>query len=248
MKRLVGISILLSLVINVQAAELTFATEATYPPFESVDSSGKIVGFDVDIMNALCQQMRAKCTLVNAPFDSLIPNLQNGKYDGIIAALAITPQREKVVSFTAPYYIDTVSLVAKKGAHLQFTNAGLMGKTIGIQGDTVFYQYLKAKYGTNIKINTYKSQDSAFLDLMAGRIDAVMGDTPLIAMWLQQDQHYQEYGFVGEPLSDETYFGSGSGIAVKKSNTVLLQKLNVALAAVKNNGQYLAISYKWFGA
>lgn len=233
--------------LSVQAATLTFATEATYPPFESVDSSGKIVGFDIDIMNALCKQMKAQCTIANAPFDSLIPSLNIGKYDAIIAAMAITSQRMKVVTFTNSYYEDTVSFVAPKDSHLTIDVAGLKGKTIGVQGDTTFYQYLKAIYGKEIKINTYKSQESAFLDLTSGRVNAVMGDTPLVTAWLKQDGHDKEYATFGKPINNPKFFGVGNGIALKKGNTALLTELNTALAAIKKNGEDQKIIQKWFG-
>jgi arginine transport system substrate-binding protein len=247
MKKLLFTALILGATLNVQAQNISFATEATYPPFESVESSGKIVGFDIDIMNALCTQMKAQCTIENAPFDSLIPSLNVGKYDAIIAAMAITAQRQKVVSFTDAYYQDTASFIAKKSAHLKLDPASLKGKTIGVQGDTTFYQYLKATYGKNIKINTYKSQESAFSDLSNGRIDLVMGDTPLNAVWLKQDKNTQDYTYVGKPIDDVTYFGTGNGIAVKKSNSKLLTQLNNALAAIKKNGEYQKIMTKWFG-
>ena len=246
MKKILLSVLILGAALNVQAATIKFATEATYPPFESVESSGKIVGYDVDIMNALCVQMKTQCTIENAPFDSLIPSLNIGKYDAIIAAMAITAQRGKVVAFTNPYYVDTVSIIAKKNSHLKLDLASLKGKTIGVQGDTTFYQYLKAKYGTAVKINTYKSQESAFADLANGRVDAVMSDTPLIATWLKQNSNANDYVYVGEPINDVAYFGVGNGIAVKKTNTKLLAQLNAALVEIKKDGQYQKINQKWF--
>ncbi len=247
MKKLLLTTLIAGFALNSQAANLTFATEATYPPFESVASNGQIVGFDVDIMNALCEQMQDQCTLVNAPFDSLIPSLEVGKYDAVIAALGITPAREQVVNFTNSYYQDTVSVVAKAGSGLTLSAQSLAGKTIGVQGDTTFYQYLKATYGSAIKINSYASEESAFLDLQAGRVDAVMGDTPLINSWLNQDNHSTEYALVGQPIVNEQFFGPGNGIAVNKNNPELVSQLNAALVSIQQNGQYQQIVNKWFG-
>ncbi len=245
-KLLLGI-LISSWALSSEAGNLTFATEATYPPFESVNNLGQIIGFDVDIMNALCAEMKTACTIVNAPFDSLIPSLQVGKYDAIIASLAITPAREKVVDFTNSYYQDTVSFVAKKGSGLVLNAQSLQGKTIGVQGDTTFYQYLQATYGSHIKINTYGSEEDAFLDLASGRVDAVMGDTPLIQSWLAQDNHAAGYALVGQPIVNETFFGPGNGIAVNKNNPALVSELNKALAAIQKSGQYQGIVNKWFG-
>lgn len=247
MKKLLSAIMVLGCLASGQAATLTFATEATYPPFESMASNGKIIGFDVDIMKALCAQMKTECTIVNAPFDSLIPGLAVGKYDAIIASLAITPARQKVVAFTQPYYQDTVSVVAKKGSGLQLNSTSLQGKTIGVQGDTSFYQYLHATYGSNIKINTYASEESAFLDLTSGRVAAVMGDTPLINGWLAEDHHNADYALIGQPVVSETFFGPGDGIAVNKNNPQLVTQLNAALVAIQKNGEYQKIVDQWFG-
>ena len=247
MKKIVWMIFLCGTLLGLHAETLTFATEATYPPFESVDSSGNIIGFDVDIMNALCVQMQDQCTIANAPFDSLIPSLQIGKYDAIIASLAITTQRQQVVDFTDPYFPASVSFVAPKGSDLKIDATGLKGKAIGVQGDTTFYHYLKAAYGDTITINTYKSEESAFTDLANGRVDAVMGDTVIIAAWLKQGKNGQQYAYVGQPISDVRYFGPGSGIAVSKSNNTLLTQLNKALSVIKKNGQYQQLMQKWFG-
>src|SRR5690606_17599012 len=97
---------------SIFAQTIKFAMEATYPPFEYVDASGNIKGFDVDIANALCQQLKAQCEFSNQPFNSLIPSLQLGKFDAIISALGITTERAKQVSFTNPYYQPSGSFVA----------------------------------------------------------------------------------------------------------------------------------------
>ena len=247
MKKLILTAIFASFISHTQAQSLVFATEATYPPFESVTNTGQIIGFDVDIMHALCKEIKANCTIVNAPWDSLIPSLSIGTYDAVIGAMAITPQREQVVDFTQAYYSNTISLIAKKSSQLSLNPESLKGKTIGVQGDTAFYQYLQAKYGTDIKINSYQSEESAFLDLTSGRIDGVMGDTPLILTWLKEEQHSKDYIVVGKPIDDPTFFGKGDGIAVKKGNTQLLQQLNDALAIIKKQGIYQQIVNKWFG-
>lgn len=220
---------------------VTFATEATYPPFEFLDASGKIQGFDIEIANALCQKMQVKCVIVNQAFDSLIPALQLGKIDAVIAAMNITPERQKQVDFTTPYYLNTASVVASKRSHLTLDN--LKGKVIGVQSGTTFGPYLQNKYGTQIKVQTYASEESAFLDLVSGRIDAVMGDTPLVKLWLQK--HADQYEIVGQPVDDKNYFGQGYGIAVKKGNQDLLQQLNKAIAAIKADGSYQKILVKY---
>ena len=226
---------------------LQFATEATYPPFEYIDQSGKIKGFDIDIAKALCTQMQRQCEFHNAPWDSLIPSLKLGKYDALIGAMAITAERKQQVAFTNPYYMDTVSFVAPMSEKLQVTPAGMKGKTIGVQGGTVLQQYLQSTYGSAVSVKTYASQEQALMDLQAGRVDAVLGDTPLVKTWLKQ-QKGSTYGVAGKPITDKKYFGQGFGIAVNKDNTQLVQQLNTALAAIKKNGQYQKIVTQYFGS
>lgn len=249
MKKILLFTMLLvaSIVAFAQTKTLSFATEATYPPFEYMNSAGQMQGFDVDILKALCQQMQVQCTFSNQAWDSLIPGLQLGKYDAIFGAMNITAEREKQVNFTHPYYANSASIIANKKARLMDLSPRTMkGQIVGVQAGTTFGQYLQAKYGNHIKVNTYASEEAAFLDLTSGRTNAVMGDTPLIMQWLKKGDHAADYMIVGHPINDKKYFGQGYGIAVKKGNKQLLQQLNKALAAIKANGTYDKILQKYY--
>jgi len=221
-----------------------FATEATYPPFESVSADGKIQGFDIDVANALCQQIHAQCDFSNQPFASLIPSLNLGKFDALIAALGITPEREKQVSFTHTYYEPSASFVATIANH--YTLQQLNGKTIGTQMGSTFAQYLQEAYGDKVTVKLYGSFQEAYLDLTAGRIDAVLSDTPVATAWLKEANHAAQYGIIDKPVTNATYFGSGYGIAVRKDDQALLEELNQALAAIKANGTYGNLVKKYF--
>jgi arginine transport system substrate-binding protein len=225
--------------------KLTFATEATYPPFESTDAKGRLQGFDIDIVNALCKEMHAQCTITNQAFDSLIPSLQLGKYSAIIGAMNITEERAKQVDFTQPYYKNTASIVTTAANAVQL-NKALGGNTIGVQSGTTFIQYLNDTYGNSVTVNTYASAQAAFLDLTSGRIAAVMGDTPIIMTWLKK-QKPGAYVLVGKPIDNEKYFGQGYGIAVRKGDVALLQQLNQAINTIKKNGAYNKIVQHYFG-
>lgn len=245
-KILLGITLSFVALLSVaQNKALTFATEATYPPFESLDTNGQMQGFDIEIIKALCAQMKTQCTFTNQAFDSLIPSLQLGKFDAIFGAMNITPARQQQVDFTDPYYANTASVVTVKDKAEPLAK-GLEGKTVGVQSGTTLAQYLQDTYGNKVTVNTYASEQSAFLDLTSGRIDAVMGDTPLIKDWVKKNNN-GNYVIVGKPISAEKYFGKGYGIAVKKGNTTLLQALNKALAEIKANGTYAKIVQKYFG-
>lgn len=224
--------------------KINFATEATYPPFEFIDASGQIQGFDIDLAKALCQQMQAECTFSNQAFNSLIPSLQLGKFDAIVSALGVTEERAKQVSFTNAYYEPSGAFVAPLAKHA--TLAAIEGKTIGVQTGSTFEKYLQDNYKGKVTIKSYASIQETFLDLTAGRIDWVLADTPIALTWLKQDNHIQQYGLVGKPIVDAKYFGTGYGIAVNKDNAALLAALNQALATIKANGTYQKLMKKYF--
>ena len=223
---------------------IRFATEATYPPFEFVDESGQIRGFDIDIANALCKQMKAQCTFYNQSFNSLIQSLKVGKFDALISAIGVTEERLKQVAFTQSYYEPSGSFVAATAKHYKLTD--MVGKTIGVQQGSTFEKYLQDYYHDKIKIKTYASIQDAFLDLISGRVEVVIADTPIASAWLKQNNS-MEYSIVEKPITDAQYFGTGYGIAVNQKNTELLNALNTALTAIKANGTYAKITQQYFG-
>jgi arginine transport system substrate-binding protein len=116
MKKVLIAALLAGVSLSATAAQtIRFATEASYPPFESIDANNKIVGFDVDLANALCKEIDATCTFTNQAFDSLIPSLKFRRFDAVMAGMDITPEREKQVLFTTPYYDNSALFVGQKG-------------------------------------------------------------------------------------------------------------------------------------
>lgn len=250
MKKFFQVGLLLAAIVSGQAwaaipQTIRFATEATYPPFEYTDASGQIKGFDIDIAKALCKQMKVNCTFSNQPWDSLIPSLKLGKFDALIGAMAITPERQKQVDFTQPYYAATAEFIAAKNNNFVISPEGLKGKNIGTQGGTTFENFLKAKY-PDAKVKTYASLQDAYLDLVAGRVDMVLGDTPMSQEWLKKDNNSKNYAVVGTPVASLEYFGSGYGIAVQQGNTELAAAFNKALADIKAIGTYNLIVRQYF--
>jgi len=130
MKKLIIAAVLAGISVSASAAEtIRFATEASYPPFEFIDAGNKIQGFDVDLANALCKEIQADCTFTNQAFDSLIPSLKFKRFDAVMAGMDITPEREKQVLFTKPYYDNSALFVAQKGKVADV--AALKGKKSG---------------------------------------------------------------------------------------------------------------------
>lgn len=220
------------------AQDITFAMEATYPPFESTNEAGEIIGFDVDIANAICKELNASCHFKHEAFDSLIPNLisHRGGFDAAISAIDITEARAKKVAFSVPYYDSSAAFIALENKTMDEV------KTVGVQNGSTYKQYI-AKHDDKFKANSYPSIQGAVLDLKTGRVDAVFGDTAVLAESVKNEKGLN---FIGKKVTDPVYFGHGFGIAVNKKNKDLLNQFNQALAALKANGEYQKIYDKWF--
>ncbi|MCG9631108.1 MULTISPECIES: lysine/arginine/ornithine ABC transporter substrate-binding protein [Vibrio] len=221
--------------------EIKFAMEATYAPFEFMDENNQIQGFDVDLANALCEEMKAKCTFHNQAFDSLIPALKFKRYDAAISAMDITDARLKQVNFSNAYYDNSAAFISIEGKVAD--QAALEGKRVGVQNGSTHQSYLLEQM-TGVTAVPYSSYQDAFIDMKNGRIDSVFGDTAVVAEWFKKQDNLT---YVGDQVTNQEYFGNGFGIAVNKSNQELVDQLNVALAAVKANGEYDEIFNKYFG-
>ncbi len=226
-------------------SKIRVGTEGAYKPFNYIDSDGKLQGFDVEIAKALCTEMKAECSFVAQDWDGIIPALLAKKYDVIIASMSITEERKKKVDFTDKYYNTPAKFVAKKGAGITDTSAaGMKGKTIGAQSSTTHSSYLEDNYKDST-VKLYATQDEANADLAAGRLDAVLADSVVILAWLDgEDGSCCEH--VGESHNDPKWFGLGAGMAVRKGEDELKDKLNTALATILENGTYKKINDKYF--
>ena len=169
-----------------QAESYRVGSEGAYPPFNTKDASGNITGFDIDIANALCAEMKADCTVVAQDWDGMIPALNNKKFDFVVASMSITEERLKAVNFTDPYYSNKLQYVAKKGTDLDISPDSIKSKTIGAQRATIAAEWLE-KNVPGAKVSLYDTQENAWLDLEAGRTDAVIADVYPAYEWLQSE-------------------------------------------------------------
>lgn len=218
-----------------------FATEATYPPFVYTNNQGEIHGFDIEIAQTLCRRLNLECTFSNQPWDSLIPSLQFGKFDALIGAISITPERQEKVAFTIPYYKNSADFVIPaKQSSLQIKP----GTIIGVQAGTTLADYLTATYGNTIKINRYASAEQAFLDLIATRLDTVFGDQPVVSHWVKTGGQ-QQFKLANTPVQNPQYLGQGFGIALRKDEQELVKKFNEELVKLQNDGTYQQIYQRY---
>ena len=222
------------------AETLRIGTEGAYPPFNMVDSSGEVVGFDLDIAHALCAKMEVECEVVTSDWDGIIPALNSNKFDFLVASMSITDERKQAVDFTNPYYTNKLQFVAPKSVDFKVDEASLEGKTIGAQRATIAGQWLEDNMGDIVNIRLYDTQENAYLDMNSGRIDGVLADNFVQYEWLQSDAG-ANFEFKGEPVFDNDQIG----IAVRKGDP-LRERLNTALQAIIDDGSYENINAKYF--
>ena len=228
-----------------ESRKIRIGVEGAYPPFSYIGTDGKVQGFDIDIANALCEELKAQCTMGQQDFDGMIPSLNAKKIDAVIASMSITEERRKSVEFTDKYYHTPARLVVKTGSMLTPTPEGMKGKRIGVQRTTTHDRFATATF-TQSEIVRYGKQDEVFLDLGTGRLDAALVDTVNATVGFLKTPGGKGFGFIGPVYFDPKYFGFGAGIAVRKADTELRDRFNDAIRAIRANGVYKKVQDKHF--
>lgn len=232
--------------------EVRMASEGAYPPFNETASDGSIRGLDIDIGNAICTEMKLKCTWVKQDWDGMIPALISRKFDAIIASMSITDERKAKVDFSNKYYASPLALIAKSGSPLRPELSALKGKKVGVQRGTVADNFAtKFWEGKGVEIVRYAKQDECYLDLASGRMDAAFADYWEVYGGFLTKPEGKNYVVLGEKVFGKTaeekaVVGDGIGIAIRKKDTDLKEVLNKGLAAIRANGTYEKIVKKYF--
>ena len=240
MNRLIlAVAALAVLTVGAQAASLRFGTEGGYPPYNYMDDSGKIAGYDVDVGTELCKRVQMDCSFVANDWNTIIPNLLAGNYDAIIDDMTVTPERQQQINFTDYYFPPDPSRFLSK-ADKTFDYTALKGLKIGAQTDTIQADYIDQHFKADNTILKYGTQDQELADLNNGNLDLVFIDGSVA--WPTAD------GSKGALKTDgpDILIGNGAGIGLRKSDTDLLTKLNTALAAMKADGSIDALIAKYF--
>lgn len=225
---------------------LKIGVEGAYPPFSEVDKNGQLIGFDVDIANALCAEMKRQCELVQIEWDGLIPALKGRKIDAIIASMSATPERRKSIDFTNRYYRIPVKLVRKIGSNVDFSEAAMKGKAIGVQVSTTFDNHMTELFGKVADIKRYNSNDDALLDLQAGRVDVVAAESLVLQEGFLKKEKGKGFEFFGPDLVDEKYYGEGIAVGIRQKQDKLKTAFNTAIKTIRENGTYKTINDKYF--
>ena len=261
-------SVLLSLLVigNVHADKIRIGTEGAYPPWNSKDESGKLIGFEVELAWTLCRYIGEQCTIVEQDWDGMIPALIMRKFDAIMAGMSITAERQKAISFSQGYADEVASLAVMKGSDLEgmdtpeginLTLGGsgvkktlktltgaLAGKTVCTQTATIHQNFLESGDVGKINLRTYKTQDEVNLDLASGRCDVALAAA--VAFTDYAEKSGKPVVLVGPTFSGGA-FGNGVGVGIRKDDTELLKAFNKAIEKARKNGDISRIATKWFG-
>jgi polar amino acid transport system substrate-binding protein len=225
--------------------KVRIGTEGAYPPFNNLNSAGQLEGFDIDIANALCEEMKVECEFITQDWDGIIPALQAGRFDAIIASMSITDERKQQVDFTEKYYNTPPAVAVPKDSDIaDVTKEGLAGKSIGAQGSTTHSNFAEATY-TDSDVRLYPTADEYKLDIVNGRIDAVVDDIIVLQEWLATPDGAC-CKIAGTITPVEEIHGPGAGIAIRKGEDELREKFNAAIDAIRANGKYKEINDKYF--
>ncbi|MBD9601461.1 transporter substrate-binding domain-containing protein [Pseudomonas sp. PDM10] len=226
--------------------ELRFGVDPSYAPFESKAADGSLVGFDIDLGNAICAELRVKCKWVESDFDGMIPGLKANKFDGVISSMTATPAREKVIDFSSELFSGPTALVFKKGAAISTDPTSLKGKKVGYEQGTIQEAYAKAVLDkAGVETQAYANQDQVYADLVSGRLDASIQDMLQAELGFLKSPHGADFQ-VSEPV-ESPLLPSKTAVGLAKGNAELRALLNKGIKALHDNGTYAVVQQKHFG-
>ena len=228
-------------VATTEGSVLRIGTEGAYAPFNYTNADGTLGGFDIEIANAICADMQVTCEIMAQDWDGIIPGLKAGKYDAIVAAMSVTPERAKQVAFTDAYFSNALVFLAKKDSTFDPSNiSDINAHSIAAQRSTISSQWLEKAY-PEADMKLYDTLSNAFLDLGAGRVDAMISDKLPAIEWLGSPSG-SDYVLKG----DEIDINDNFAIAVRPNDEPLQAKINQSLANIKSDGTYDKINQKYF--
>ena len=269
-----GLLITLFLSVSANADKIRIGTEGAYPPWNSKDASGKLIGFEVELAWTLCRYIGQQCEIVEQDWDGMIPALIMRKFDAIMAGMSITDERKKAINFSQGYADEVASLAVMKGSNLEGmqTSEGinltkksgavkkdlktitqaLAGKTVCVQTATIHQNFLESGDVGSVNVRTYKTQDEVNLDLASGRCDAALAAA--VAFTDYAEKSGKDVVLTGPTFSGGA-FGNGVGVGLRQGGTdaigtrdaELLAKFNKAIDQARKDGVISELAIKWFG-
>ncbi|WP_440643293.1 transporter substrate-binding domain-containing protein [Candidatus Pelagibacter sp. HIMB123] len=259
---------------NVSAEKIKIGTEGAYPPWNSKDASGNLIGFEVELAQELCKIMKYECTIVEQDWDGMIPALVMRKFDAIMAGMSITAERQKTITFSQGYADEVASLAVMKGSSLEGMDTpeginlslggsdvkkalktltgALAGKTVCTQTGTIHQNFLESGDVGSVNVRTYKTQDEVNLDLTSGRCDVALAAA--VAFTDYADKSGKPVVLVGPTFSGGA-FGNGVGVGIRqasdsaigKRDAKILKDFNKAINKARKQGIISKLAIKHFG-
>ena len=225
---------------------LRVLTDAEYPPFNYVDELGQLTGFNIDFARSVCVELEVSCDIKTVPWDELLPTLERGDGDAVIASIAATPGTLTQADFTQPYYFMTGRFaVRKSGAPPEISPVGLEGRKIAVAAGTAHEAYLKMFFPDS-QILSLPTVDAARQALAKGSVDALFGDSLALAFWSNGTSSNGCCEISGPPYSDERYFGSGISIAVRRGDVLLHRQLDAAIMRIRSSARFEELLSRYF--
>ena len=251
-----------------EKSEITIATEGAFPPYNLTRPDGTLDGYDVELAHYLCDHMKIKCTIVAQAFDGMIPALNAGKFDAIMAGMSATEKRKEVIDFSISYGSTGQAFATLKESELSklplkdalyslaSNEAGarkaveelkpmLQGKVIGVQSASIAARFVDEYMGDIVEKREYKTTEQHDLDLISGRVDLVMASMGYLVTAVEKPTN-SDMAIVG-PRFQGGFLGAGSSVGLRKSDTWLKAKFDDAINAAKADGTLKKLSMKWFG-
>ncbi|MCC8180358.1 MAG: basic amino acid ABC transporter substrate-binding protein [Planctomycetes bacterium] len=221
------------------SGEVIVGTNAEFMPFEYTDDDNNIIGYDIDIINAVGKAAGFEVVMSNLAFDTLVEGLESGKLDAVISGMTITEARKLKIDFSEPYYNAAQVIVVQDGTPGFTKIEDVKGKLIGVQLGTTGAGMAEEVMGeNNPDLKQFRKYNEVFTELKLGRIDAIVVDLPVAQAYVRSLDGIR----ISSPaMSEEEY-----GIAVKKGNKALLDQINAGLRAIRESGEYDRITEKWF--
>jgi octopine/nopaline transport system substrate-binding protein len=251
-----------------EKTEITIATEGAFPPYNLTRPDGTLDGYDVELAHYLCDHMKIKCTIVAQAFDGMIPALNAGKFDAIMAGMSATEKRKEVIDFSMSYGStgqafavlkdsDLSSMPLKDALYSLSSNEEgarkaveelkplLKGKIIGVQTASIASRFIDEYLKDTVEKREYKTTEQHDLDLIAGRVDVIMASMGYLKTAVEKPTN-SDIEIVG-PRFQGGFLGAGSSVGLRKSDTALKAKFDEAITAAKADGTLKTLSMKWFG-
>lgn len=225
---------------------LRFVTEEDFPPFNYVGRDGALAGFNIDLARAICAELNANCTIQPRRWDLLLPAVERGEADAVIAAHRITADLRRQYEVSLPTHRSPARFAARRDRAIASADVrDLQDKAVAVVGGSAHEAFLNAFF-PSVRLTRFDRLDQALAAMRSGETDLVFGDGVTIAFWMNGSESLDCCGFVGGPFTEGRYFGEGAGIVMRRGNSDLRSAIDYALWRISRDGRFAKLYLKHF--